>query len=116
MPLDAPDGALGVGVSLLSLHISELSFATIMGEEQSTADLARVMQDFDGQEARREQAAADRDARREMQNAATQLAALRGSPPAGGHHCGGFIPNKGLSEIKSLSGSGGPTFRSPPCR
>jgi len=43
---------------------------------QSTADLARLVQYFDERETRREQAAAERDARREMQHAA-QLAALR---------------------------------------
>jgi hypothetical protein len=69
---------------------------------QPTADLARLVQYFDEREARREHAAAERDARREMQHAA-QLAALRGSPPAGGYPRS-FVPNKGFSEITPFSG------------
>ncbi len=69
---------------------------------QPTADLAHLLQYFDEREARREHAAAKRDARREMQHAA-QLAALRGSPPAGGYPRS-FVPNKGFSETTPFSG------------
>ena len=69
---------------------------------QPTGDMARWMQYWDERETRRDHAAAERDARREMQHAA-QLAALRGSPHAGGHPCS-FIPNKGFSEITPFSG------------
>ena len=83
---------------------------------QPASDLARLVQYFDDREARtqqaaderearRDQAAAEREARREAQHA-EQLAALRGSTPAGGHPCS-FIPNKGFSEIKPFSGARG---------
>ena len=52
-----------------------------------------------------EQAAAERDTRRELHYAA-QLAALRGSSPTVGHP-GSFIPNKGFNEIKPFSGARG---------
>ncbi len=60
----------------------------------------RNQQAADEREARRKQAAADRDTRRETQHAA-QLAALRVSPPTGGHPSS-FIPKKGFNEIKTV--------------